>query len=74
MLKATDKQEDGRRLEIAARFDRSLRRAAKRDACRTLAVLGDKSVVPSIEPLLKYPDLNVQKDAMDAIALLKAKP
>ena len=45
-----------------------------RDACRTLAVLGDKSAIPSIEPLLKDSNPAVQKDAMDAINALKAKP
>lgn len=45
----------------------------KRDACRTLAVLGDKSQIPDIKPLLTFPDLAVQKDAADAIAILKEK-
>jgi hypothetical protein len=44
-----------------------------RDACRTLAVVGDKSVVPSIEPLLQSPDKKIQKDAQDAIFALKNK-
>ena len=41
-----------------------------RDACRTLAVLGDKSIVPSIEPLLKHSRADVRKDAQDAIDAL----
>jgi HEAT repeat protein len=45
-----------------------------RDACRTLAVIGDKSLIPQIEPLLKNPEPAVQKDAQDAIVALKAKP
>ncbi len=45
----------------------------KRDACRTLAVLGDKSLIPDIKPLLTFPDLAVQKDAADAISILKEK-
>jgi HEAT repeat protein len=45
----------------------------KRDAIRTLAVLGDKSLVPTIQPLMSFPDLAVQKDAADAIEILKAK-
>jgi HEAT repeat protein len=45
----------------------------KRDACRTLAVIGDKSLVSDIEPLLSDPDPKVQKDAQDAIDILKAK-
>ena len=44
-----------------------------RDACRTLAVLGDKSVIPSIEPLQSHPNAAVKKDAADAIFTLKAK-
>lgn len=43
-----------------------------RDACRTLAVLGDKSIVPSIEPLLKHSRADVRKDAQDAIDALSA--
>jgi HEAT repeat protein len=45
----------------------------KRDACRTLAVLGDHGLVPTIQPLLNFPDLAVQKDAADAISILKEK-
>jgi HEAT repeat protein len=45
-----------------------------RDACRTLAVLGEKSLIPQIEPLLAHPDDGVKKDAQDAIYALKAKP
>jgi HEAT repeat protein len=44
-----------------------------RDACRTLAVLGNKDLVPSIEPLLKHADKKVQADAQDAIYKLKQK-
>ena len=45
-----------------------------RDACRTLAVLGTKDNVADIEPLMNHPDPRVKKDALDAIAALKAKP
>jgi len=45
-----------------------------RDACRTLAVLGDKDVIPSIEPLLQDSRSDVKKDAQDAIAKLRLKP
>lgn len=45
-----------------------------RDACRTLAVLGNKEVIPSIEPLLKHRKADVRKDARNAIAKLQAKP
>jgi hypothetical protein len=45
-----------------------------RDACRTLAVLGTKAVIPSIEPLLKHPRADVKKDAQDAIDLLNSRP
>jgi HEAT repeat protein len=45
----------------------------KRDACRTLAVLGNKELIPQIEPLLQHEDPRVKKDAQDAIAALKAK-
>jgi HEAT repeat protein len=44
-----------------------------RDACRTLAELGNKELIPSIEPLLKHADKRVQTDAQDAIYKLKAK-
>lgn len=44
-----------------------------RDACRTIAVLGNKDHIALIEPLLKHADEKVQKDAADAIFLLKAK-
>jgi len=44
-----------------------------RDACRTLAVLGDSSNVPSIEPLLKHSRADVKKDAQDAINALSGK-
>lgn len=42
-----------------------------RDACRTLAVLGNKDTVPFIEPLSKDKRSDVQKDAQDAIARLE---
>ena len=45
----------------------------KRDACRTLAVIADKSVVPKIEPLRNDPDKKVQADAQAAIDSLKGK-
>ena len=45
-----------------------------RDACRTLAVMGDKSVIPAIEPLLKDKREDVRKDAEDALATLRARP
>jgi HEAT repeat protein len=44
-----------------------------RDACRTLAVLGNKDVIPLIEPLLNSPESKVKKDAQDAIAALRSK-
>ena len=44
-----------------------------RDACRTLAVLGDTSNVSSIEPLLKHSRADVRKDAQDAINALGGK-
>jgi HEAT repeat protein len=44
-----------------------------RDACRTLAVLGDKSTIPQIEPLLNNPNAAIRKDAQDAIFALKSK-
>jgi len=44
-----------------------------RGACRTLAVLGNKDLIPSIEPLLKDPDPAVQKDAQNAISELQSK-
>lgn len=43
----------------------------KRDACRTLAVIGDKSMVKDIEPLLKDKDKAVVEDAQKAINALK---
>jgi HEAT repeat protein len=45
----------------------------KRDACRTLAVLGDKSVIPDIQPLQNDPSTAVQKDANDAIFAIQHK-
>ncbi len=46
----------------------------KREACRTLAIVADRSVVPSLEPLLKDPVGDVRTDAEGAIAQLKRKP
>jgi HEAT repeat protein len=44
-----------------------------RDACRTLAVLGNKDQIPLIEPLLNSPVSRVKKDAQDAITALRSK-
>jgi hypothetical protein len=44
-----------------------------RDACRTLAVLGNKDQIPLIEPLVNSHDSRVKKDAQDAIAALRSK-
>jgi HEAT repeat protein len=44
-----------------------------RDACRTLAVLGNKETIPFIEPLLKDKRSDVRKDAQNAIDELRAK-
>lgn len=44
-----------------------------RDACRTLAVLGTKDVIPSIEPLLNHARSDVRKDAQNAINALRTK-
>lgn len=44
-----------------------------RDACRTLAVLGHKDLIPLIEPLLNSPDSKVKKDAQDAVTTLRSK-
>ena len=38
---------------------------------RCLAVIGDKSVIPSIEPLTSSTDPKIKKDAEDAIFKLK---
>lgn len=46
----------------------------KREACRTLAVVGDKSVVAKIEPLRNDPVKDVRTDADGAIAQLRRKP
>ncbi len=46
----------------------------KREACRTLAIVADRSVVPSLEPLLKDPVGDVRTDAEGAIAQLRRKP
>ncbi len=45
-----------------------------RDACRTLAVLGNKQNIPAIEPLLKDKRSDVRKDAKIAIETLSKKP
>ena len=45
-----------------------------RDACRTLAVLGNKDIIPYLEPVLNHPVKSVREDAKNAIAKLKAKP
>lgn len=44
-----------------------------RDACRTLAVLGDTSNIPSLEPLLKHSRSDVKKDAQEAINAMGGK-
>jgi hypothetical protein len=44
-----------------------------RDACRTLAVIANKDVIPYIEPLLKDKRSAVRKDAQKAIDKLRAK-
>ena len=44
-----------------------------RDACRTLAVYGDKSNIPQIEPLMKRLRVDVRTDARKAIEALKKK-
>ena len=41
-----------------------------RDDCRTLAVIGNKDVIPFIEPLQNDKRSDVRKDAQDAIAVL----
>ena len=58
--------------EIVAQF-KSSNSNVVRDACRTVAVLGNKSNIADLEPLLTHPDGKVQKDAQDAINALKAK-
>ena len=44
-----------------------------RDACRTLAVLGDEDLIPTIEPLLESPNPAIKADAQDAIFKLRSK-
>lgn len=44
-----------------------------RDACRTIAVLGNNSHVPLLEPLTSHANAAVQKDARDAIFKLSDK-
>jgi HEAT repeat protein len=46
----------------------------KREACRTLAVVGDKSVIARIEPLRNDPVKDVRTDADGAITQLRRKP
>jgi HEAT repeat protein len=46
----------------------------KREACRALAVIGDRSVISKIEPLLKDPIKDVREDAEGSIAQLRRKP
>jgi len=46
----------------------------KREACRTLAIVGDRSVAEKIEPLLKDPVADTREDAEAAIAQLRRKP
>lgn len=48
-------------------------RYVKRDACRTLAVLGDRSVIPAIQPLVGDRDHEVDEDARLAIARIREK-
>jgi HEAT repeat protein len=46
----------------------------KREACRTLAIVGDRSLAAKIEPLLKDPVADVREDAGAAVAQLGRKP
>ena len=46
----------------------------KREACRALAVIADRSVISKIEPLLNDPIKDVRLDAEGSIAQLKRKP
>lgn len=46
----------------------------KREACRALAVIGDRSVISKIGPLLNDPIKDVRLDAEGSIAQLKRKP
>jgi hypothetical protein len=45
-----------------------------RDACRTLAILGNKATIPVLEPLLKHSKSAVRGDAKDAITKLRTAP
>ena len=45
-----------------------------RDACRTLAVQGDKHTIAALEPLLNDRRADVRRDAQHAIVALRAKP
>jgi HEAT repeat protein len=45
-----------------------------RDACRTLAVIGNKDIIPSIQPLLDDKRDDVRRDAQDAVNKLSGKP
>ncbi len=46
----------------------------RREACRTLAIVGDRSLAAKIEPLLKDPVADVREDAGSAVAQLGRKP
>jgi HEAT repeat protein len=46
----------------------------KREACRTLALVADRSVLARIEPLTKDPIKDVRNDAEGAVAQLRRKP
>lgn len=44
-----------------------------RDAMRTLGALGNKDVIPALEPFLKHMRLDVKRDAREAIAAIQKK-
>ena len=44
-----------------------------RDAIRTLGTLGNKEVIPAIEPFLKHMRVDVRNDAREAIAAIQKK-
>ena len=44
-----------------------------RDAIRTLGILGNKDIIPALEPFLKYMRLDVKRDAKEAIAAIQKK-
>jgi hypothetical protein len=62
------------RLKMDFSFFRLQNPNVVRDTCRTLAVIGDKSVIPSIEPLMASPNSKIKQDAWDTIGILKSKP